>query len=120
MEGLNLVPFPRQTLVGIAPSGTAYDSEVLDLRDYRTVHWTLETYASLPGTVSDPARIFLRVSNDVLGPWADLIPGGAAPADIGEVANGSVTLTGRFLSPRIVVAADEVATMRAGLVARVQ
>jgi len=91
---------------------------VLDLRDQRTVHGTLETHASLPGTESDPARLYLRASNDVLGPWVDLIPGGAAPADVGEVANGSVTLTGRFLSPRIVVAADEVTAIEVRLLAR--
>ena len=99
-------------------SGTAYDSEGLDLKDHRTLHWTLETYASLPGTVSDPARLYLRASNDVLGPWVDLIPGGAAPANIGEVANGVVTLTGRFLSPRVVIAADEVTAIEIRLVAR--
>ena len=120
MEGLNLVPFPRQALVGMAPSGTGYDAEPYDLRDYKTVHWTMQTYASLPGTVSDPARLYLQVSNDIQGPWLDLIPGGAAPANIGDVANGSVTLTGRFLKPRIAIAADEVTTFAARLVAREQ
>lgn len=118
MEGLNLVPFPRQTLVGMAPSGTQYDAEPYDLRDYKTVHWTIQMYAAVPGTVSDPARLYLQASNDILGPWVDLIPGGAAPANIGEVANGSVTMTARFLKPRILIAADEVATFEARLVAR--
>lgn len=118
MEGLNLVPFPRQTLVGMAPSGTEYDAEPYDLRDYRTVHWTIKTYASLPGTVSDPARLYLQASNDILGPWDDLNPGGSAPANIGDTANGSVTLTARFLKARIVISADEVTTFAVQLVAR--
>ena len=118
MAGLNLEPFPRQTLVGMAPSGTAYDAEPYDLKDYKTVHWTIETYASLPGTVSDPARLYLHASNDIQGPWVDLIPGGAAPANIGDVANGSVTLTGRYLKPRLLVAADEVATSSVQLLVR--
>lgn len=118
MDGLNLVPFPRQTLVGMAPSGTVYDAEPYDLRDYKSVHWTIKTYASLPGTVSDPARLFLQASNDILGPWVDLIPGGAAPANIGDAANGDLTLTGRFLMPRIVIAADEVTTLAVRVVVR--
>jgi len=119
MAGRNLDPFARQTPVGMAPSGTPYDAETFDLRDYRTLHWTIETHASLPGTVSDPARLYLRASNDVLGPWVDLIPGGVAP-DTGEVANGTVTVTGRFVRPRVAIAADEVTTFEIRLVARTE
>ena len=117
MAGLNLVPFPRQTLVGMAPGGTAYDAETYDLRDYRILHWTIQTFASLPGTVSDPARLYLQTSNDIQGPWADLIPGGVAP-NTGDTDNDSVTLTGRFMKPRIVISADEVTTFAVRLTGR--
>ena len=55
MAGINLEPFPRQVLIGLTAAVVSYYSEAYDLKDYRTVVYTMTTYASLPGSASPPA-----------------------------------------------------------------
>ena len=119
MAGIPLEPYPRQTLVANVGAAVSYFSETYDLKDYRTVAWAIETYASLPATVNDPVRMYLQASNDEQGPWVDLIPGGEAPL-IGTATNGSVLMNGRYLRTRVDISADEVASFSVRLVVRAQ
>ena len=119
MAGIPLQPFPRQTLVANVGAAVSYFSETYDLKDYRSLAWWIQTYASLPATVNDPVRMYLQASNDEQGPWVDLIPGGEAPL-IGDTSTGALLLNGRYLRTRVDISADEVATFVVRLVARTE
>ena len=117
MAGIPLEPFPRQTLVANVGAAVSYFSETYDLKEHRSLTWWIQTYASLPATVNDPVRMYLKASNDEQGPWVDLIPGGEAPL-IGDTSSGVVLVNGRYLRTRVDVSADEVATFAIRLVGR--
>jgi hypothetical protein len=119
MAGLNLVPFPRQTLLGGPVSDFEYPSEVYDLTGYRTVAWTLYTAGIMPGSVTFPATYFVETAADLQGPFTELNTGGTAP-NSGTPANGSGDLPARFLRVRVVILQDEAATVEVRLVARTE
>jgi len=117
MPGLNLEPFPRQVLIGLTAGVVSYYSESYDLKDYRTVAYTMTTYASMPNSTSPPALMFLDASNDPQGPWDELIPAGTGPA-VGGTVNGTETVTGRYLRVRVDVLNGETTAFQVRLVAR--
>lgn len=120
MAGLNLAPFPRQTLVGgTAMAPAVYYSETYDLEDYRTLTYAMETTSSLPANASVPAVVYLQASNDLQGPWEELLPGGDGPT-VGNTVTAAVTVTGRYLRVRVEVVALEIATLAVWLVARTE
>ncbi len=118
MEGKAFEPFPRQVLVGKASGTASYYSEIFDSRDWATVTWWLEVYASLPATVTNPVTMYLQTSDD-LGPhnWVELIPGGESPT-IGTIATGVAAGAGRHLRVRVVVAQGETAAFEVHAVGR--
>ncbi len=118
MAGENFEPFPQGALPGKAAGPATYYSQVIDSKDWATVTWWLEVYATLPGVVTNPVTMTLQTSDD-LGShnWVDLNPGGASP-DVGTVATGTVTGLGRWLRVRISVAQGETAAFAVRLVGR--
>lgn len=117
MAGLNLVPFPRQVLLGLTGAVVSYYSETYDLRDYRTLVYTMTTYAAMPNSMSPPALLFLDSSNDLQGPWEDLIPSGTGPT-VGNTVNGTEALPARYLRVRVDAQAGEAVSVAIVLVAR--
>ena len=118
MEGRNIAPFPRQVLLGGSAGAVSWTSETFDIQEFKSLVWTFEVYASLPGAVSNPATLYLETSNDFNGPWVDLIPGGEDP-NVGTVAAGAVEDAGRFLRARVSVFQGEAAMVAVRCVARV-
>jgi hypothetical protein len=119
MAGRNLVPFPRQTLLGGPLADFEYASEVHDLSAYKTVAWTFLTQGIMPGSVTFPVTYFAEASMDVQGPWTALNPGGTAP-NSGTPADDAEELPGRFFRVRAVVLAGEAATVEVRVVARTE
>ena len=118
MPGFNFAPYPRQTLGGgSGGSGVVYYSETFDFRDLRFLRYAMETYSSIPGLVAVPATMFLQCSNDVQGPWEELIPGGDGPL-VGDLLMGDVLVTGRFLRVRVSISDGEVVTFGVQFTAR--
>lgn len=119
MEARVLVPFPRQVLLG-GPTGTgsrSWYSETFDVEGFKTIAWMFEVYVSLPGAVTNPAALYLETSNDVNGPWVDLIPGGEDP-NVGTPANGAVSNPGKHLRARVEVTQAESVLLALRCVAR--
>ncbi len=117
MAGMNLEPFPRQVLMGQAAAGATWYSKTYDLSGWTDLTWWFEPMATLPAGQSNPATLFVESSNDLNGPWEQLIPGGSDP-NIGNVTTGTVTLTARWVRFRVDIVLQEATLLAVRAVAR--
>lgn len=117
MAGFRFEPFPRQTLIGLAGGTASYASEPVDLRDFPDLAWSVELAAALPGSVSNPATVWIRTSMAKEGPFVDLLPSGESPS-IGGTSEGAVPVSGRWLQVVVDVVQDETVVIAVRMVAR--
>jgi len=122
VAGLVLEPFPKQVYIGYGPVGNppaVYDSRVYEATGWKEVTYWAELYGRFGlGVVPTPVTAFFRTSDDVLGPWIDLVPGGETPAIGAVIINSVSTGFGRYMRFVLEVTAGEITVVSLRVVAR--
>jgi hypothetical protein len=118
-DGIALEPFPRQVLVGNSVGPVVYLGPIYDATHWKSIAWWFEVYAGLLGTAGAPATAYLDTSENMDGPWTELIPGGEAGA-IGVIDAGSVMNPSRYVRAAISARAGDTVAVALRLVARTQ